>query len=148
METVIEDLVGTSFLRKKGHNDRDRESFFNTEECGIDEIKQAGFLGLLFSANWCPPCKTFLKILKDFYNECNIGKKKFEVLYIPTDPSEEDFRDHYAHMPWLALPYKDPRIAKLTAKYKVTGIPVLVIVDSQSGFLVTMKGRKDIHEHE
>ncbi len=50
-------------------------------------------------------------------------------------------------MPWLALPYKDHRIAKLQAKYKITGIPVLVIVDSQTGFLVTLKGRKDIHEH-
>ena len=31
-------------------------------------------------------------------------------------------------------------------KYNVTGIPVLVIVDSLTGFLVTVKGRKDIHE--
>lgn len=26
------------------------------------------------------------------------------------------------------------------------GIPVLVIVDSETGFLVTVRGRKDIHE--
>ena len=114
METTIEDLIGTTFLRKKGHNDRDRESFHNIEECGIDDIKSAGFLGLLFSANWCPPCKCFLTLLKDFYNEVNIGKKKIEVLYVPSDPSEDDFRDHYSAMPWMSLPYLDPRIAKLT----------------------------------
>ncbi len=49
-------------------------------------------------------------------------------------------------MPWLSLPYKDPRIQQLLNKFKVTGIPVLIIVDSQTGFLVTTRGRKDIHE--
>lgn len=49
-------------------------------------------------------------------------------------------------MPWLSLTFKDPRIKELCQKYKVVGIPHLVIVDSQTGFLVTVRGRKDIHE--
>ena len=110
MEINIEDLVGSVFYKKKGHNDKDKESLFNIDDCGIDEIKNASFLGLLFSANWCPPCKCFLSILKDFYSEVNIDKKKCEILYVPTDKNEDDFKEHYAHMPWLSLPYRDPRI--------------------------------------
>ena len=49
-------------------------------------------------------------------------------------------------MPWLSLPFNDPRIQILKQKFKVTGIPELVIVESSTGFLVTMRGRKDIHE--
>ena len=49
-------------------------------------------------------------------------------------------------MPWLSLHFSNPRIAKLKQKYNITGIPELVIVDSQTGFLVTVRGRKDIHE--
>ena len=70
--TRIEDLVGTFFLKKKGLTDKDRESLFITEDCGIEEIKAPKFLGILFSANWCPPCKCFLSMLKDFYSDVNI----------------------------------------------------------------------------
>ena len=110
MENTIEDLVGQTFYKKKGHNDKDRESQFNVDDCGVDEIKSASFLGLLFSANWCPPCKNFLSILKEFYSEVNIDNKKCEILYVPTDKQENDYREHYAHMPWLSIPFGDVRI--------------------------------------
>ena len=139
-------MIGNTFLKKRGHNDKDRETLFANEECDTDEIKNASFLGILFSANWCPPCKSFLNILKDFYSEVNIDKKKCEILYVPSDKTEDEFKEHYSHRPWLTLPFKDPRINQLLYKYKVTGIPVLIIVDSQSGFLVTTRGRKDVHE--
>ena len=56
MENNIEDLVGNSFLKKKGLTDKDKETLFLTEDCGIEEVKNSQFLGLLFSAHWCPPC--------------------------------------------------------------------------------------------
>ena len=62
------------------------------------------------------------------------------------DKTEEEFRFHYTVMPWLSIPYGDQRIKELVAKYKVVGIPILIIVDSQTGSLVTVRGRKDIHE--
>lgn len=49
-------------------------------------------------------------------------------------------------MPWLSIPFGDPRIKNLVSKYKIVGIPILIIVDSQTGSLVTVRGRKDIHE--
>ena len=70
----IETLLGENFLKKKSLNDKEKDNVFVTEECHMDEIKQAPckFVGLLFSANWCPPCKCFLDILKEFYFDANI----------------------------------------------------------------------------
>ena len=95
MDTDIEELIGSNFIRKKGYQDKEREGVFTAEECGVEEIKNASFVGLLFSANWCPPCKCFLAILKDFYSEVNIDGKKCEIVYVPMDKSEEEFREHY-----------------------------------------------------
>lgn len=76
----------------------------------------------------------------------NIDKKVLEIVYIPLDRSEEEFKEHYAQMPWLALPFRDERIARLKESFKVVGIPILVVVDSVTGFPITTRGRKDIHE--
>ena len=93
----IEQLVGSSFLRKKGHSEKDRETLFHVEECGVEDFKHTHrYLGLLFSASWCPPCKSFLSILKEFYSEVNVDSKQFEVLYVSLDRTEEEYKEHYA----------------------------------------------------
>jgi thiol-disulfide isomerase/thioredoxin len=144
----IEELVGNSFLKKKGLTEKDKETTFNTEECGVEEFKNTHkYLALLFCAGWCPPCKTFLGLLKEFYSEVNIDSKQCEVLYVPLDRSEEEFRESYTTMPWLTISHSDQaRIKSLKERYRVTGIPHLVIVKSDDGKLVTPSGRKDIHE--
>ena len=71
-----------------------------------------------------------------------------EILYVPLDKYEEDFKEHYAQMPWLSLPYGDDRIDALRTKYTANSIPILIVVESQTGFLVTPRGRKDIHEQK
>ena len=76
----------------------------------------------------------------------NIDEKKCEILYVPMDKREDEFKAHYTTMPWLSIPYGDQRIKNLAAKYKIKGIPILIIVDAQTGSLVTDRGRKDIHE--
>ena len=105
------------------------------------------YLAILFSASWCPASKTFLSMLKEFYSEVNIDSKQCEILYVSLDHNEDEFREHYAHMPWLAVPYTDHARAQfLRSTYRLTGIPQLVVVRSEDGALVTVRGRKDIHE--
>lgn len=144
----LENLIGSTVLRKKGHTEKDRETSIYNEEVSIDEFRHTyKYTALLFSASWCPPCQSFLAILKEFYSEVNIDSKQCEVLYVPMDRSEEEFKDHYLHMPWLAVSFDDTaRIQALKARYRVTGIPQLVVVKSEDGTLVTVRGRKDIHE--
>ena len=35
----------------------------------------------------------------------------FEVIYVTLDATETTFTDEFATMPWLAIPFGDPRIA-------------------------------------
>lgn len=144
----IENLVGTVFYKKKGHSEKDRETQYHVEECGVDEFKHTHkFLALLFCAGWCPPCKTFIQILKEFYSEVNIDAKQCEVMYVPMDRSKDEYEDSYGHMSWLSIPFADhARIKSLQQRYRVVGIPNLVVVRSEDGALVTVRGRKDIHE--
>ena len=73
----IENVVGTKLLKKKtGLSDRDRDTLFLTEECTVEEFKNTHkYLAIFFSASWCPPCQTFMRILKEFYAEVNIESK-------------------------------------------------------------------------
>ena len=145
---TIENLVGNSFLKKKGLTEKDRETLYSVEDCYVEEFKHSHkYLALLFCAGWCPPCRTFLGLLKEFYSEVNIDSKQCEVLYVPLDRTEAEFQESYAAMPWLAISHSDQaRIKSLKERYRVTGIPHCVIVRSEDGALVTPAGRKDIHE--
>lgn len=40
-----------------------------------EETKTKSVFGIYFSAHWCPPCRRFTQILKDFY------EVKMEILY-------------------------------------------------------------------
>ena len=41
-------------------------------------FKDKDLVALYFSAQWCPPCRAFLPVLKDFYKAC-AEKGKLEV---------------------------------------------------------------------
>ena len=144
----IEALVGTSLVKKKGHSEKDREIMYHVEECTPEEFKHTHkYLAIFFSASWCAPSKTFLAMLKEFYSEVNIDSKQCEVLFVSLDRTEDEFKHYYATMPWLAVPYSQgARAQELRARYRIIGIPQLVVVKSEDGALVTLKGRKDIHE--
>jgi hypothetical protein len=46
------------------------------------------YVGVLFSAAYCPPCHGFLQPLQDFYQEFNrTGAKVFEVVWVSCDKS-------------------------------------------------------------
>ena len=68
-------------------------------------------------------------------------------MYVSLDKNQHDFEEHYAQMPWLAVPFTDQdRLADLKRRFRVVGIPHLPILKSEDGLLVTPNGRKDIHE--
>ena len=43
------------------------------------------YVGIYFSAHWCPPCKAFTPVLTDFYNSVNKNGKIFEVIFVSSD---------------------------------------------------------------
>ena len=101
---------------------------------------------LYFSAGWCHPCMHFLQVLKDFYNEVNIDGKQIEVAFITSDNEESGFREHYAKMPWMTFSYSSKKHEELKERFDIIGVPMVLVLDAESGFCITKKGRKDIFD--
>ena len=95
-------------------------------------------IGLYFSAHWCPPCRGFTPQLGKFYDQIK-DSKNFEIIFVSSDRDASQFKEYYDEQAaWAALPFKD-RATKnaLSKKYKVRGIPTLVILDGKTGETIT-----------
>ena len=95
------------------------------------EVLHDKIVGLYFSAHWCPPCRGFTPKLVEFYNKLKASGKAFEIVFVSSDKDEGQFKEYFAEMPWLSLPfsYRDLKNS-LSKKYKVSGIPHFVILDT------------------
>ncbi|MDA0722787.1 MAG: thioredoxin family protein [Verrucomicrobia bacterium] len=101
------------------------------------------YVGLYFSASWCPPCRTFTPKLVEFHKA---NKEKFEVLLVSADNSEKaqaNYMKKYM-MPWLAVKHQSIAANLLVKKMEVSGIPFLVIL-GPDGSVVTKDGRDDVN---
>ena len=64
---------------------------------------------MYFSAHWCPPCRGFTPELAQFYvkTRAMVGNDKLEIIFVSSDRDEASWKEYFAEMPWLALPYND-----------------------------------------
>merc|ERR1719453_239933 len=109
-----------------------------------DALKGKGKVLVYFSAHWCPPCRGFTPKLAERYKELKAKGADCEVVFVSSDRDEAAFKEYFGEMPWLALPFADRDAkARLSKKYKVSGIPSLVVVDA-NGKTVTTDGRSTI----
>merc|ERR1719502_1390860 len=101
---------------------------------------------LYFSAHWCPPCRRFTPKLAEWYTALKDAGKSLECVFVSSDRDESAFTEYFNEHPWTAIPYSDrDRKNALSKKFKVQGIPTLVILDSD-GSLITTDGRTAISE--
>lgn len=134
-------------------------------------LKNVDLVALYFSASWCPPCKTFSPILREFYNA--VAKdNKLEIVYVSSDrdvPSFEDyvsavkircilcclffsicvwlFRHQYKKMPWLAIPIEQGSAEiknNLAQTLGIQGIPTVVVLDAKTGEFITADARGQV----
>jgi len=112
-------LLGNRFLSKDGEVTRDSFS--------------GKYVALYFSAHWCPPCRGFTPKLVETYNELKAkGENGLEVIFLSSDRDEASFKEYFDEMPWLALPFElRGEKAELSDRFGVSGIPSLVILDSE-----------------
>ena len=85
----LSQVIGNKFLAKRGASERERESTTLTDEVTADYFEGTRFIGLYFSAEWAAPCKTMLKLLRNFYSDINLDERLFEIILVPTDPKKE-----------------------------------------------------------
>eukprot|EP00995_Heteronema_vittatum_P009450 NODE_4781_length_553_cov_82.509921_g3494_i0.p1 GENE.NODE_4781_length_553_cov_82.509921_g3494_i0~~NODE_4781_length_553_cov_82.509921_g3494_i0.p1 ORF type:complete len:140 (+),score=28.59 NODE_4781_length_553_cov_82.509921_g3494_i0:43-420(+) len=104
-------------------------------------------IGFYFSAHWCPPCRGFTPKLSEAYKAIKAAHPEFEIIFVTSDRDEASFKEYFASMPFLALPFGDQSIPTLKKQFNITGIPALVIVDGD-GNLITKDGRNIVHADE
>ena len=102
------------------------------------------FVGIYFSAHWCPPCRGFTPMLAQFYEEVNKDGKVFEVIFITSDRDEASFKEYYGMMPWKAAPFECDR-GTIKQTHGVQGIPMLPVFKADGTKLVD-NGRSDVHQ--
>ena len=70
-------------------------------------FKDVKFIGLLFSADYTPPCKSFVKkYLVPFYKEMNDESRQLEIIYVSMDFTFNDYKNCFlGEMPWYALKF-------------------------------------------
>jgi len=114
-----------------------------SEECSktVEEaMKGKKALALYFSAHWCPPCRGFTPQLAEWYGK-HLSSKGLEVIFVSSDRDEESFKEYFDTMPWLALDFADRKLKnKLSNAFGVSGIPALIILDSELN-IITKEGR-------
>jgi len=117
------------------------------EASTAEALKGKQAVALYFSAHWCPPCRGFTPKLAEAYKGLVATGKSFEIVFVSSDREESAFDEYFAEQPWLALPYRERKLkAALSKKYKVSGIPSLIILDGETGELITKDGRSVLME--
>jgi nucleoredoxin len=108
-------------------------------------------VALYFSAHLCPPCWRFTPELEETctpftpelaetYKAIKAARDDFELVFVSGDRDAAQFKEYFAAMPWLALPFDEKRYEALSSHFKVEGIPTLVLL-SPKGKVITTKGR-------
>uniref|UniRef100_T2MB65 Nucleoredoxin-like protein 2 n=1 Tax=Hydra vulgaris TaxID=6087 RepID=T2MB65_HYDVU len=110
-------------------------------------LSEKDFVLYYFSAHWCPPCRQFTPVLKDFYEV--VKDSGVEVIFISSDRSHEDMISYMkeAHGDWYCLEYGSALVTKLKEKFGIRGIPTLIVC-RKDGSLVTSSGRNHVSEKE
>merc|ERR1719160_2448390 len=70
-----------------------------------------------------------------------------EIIFVSSDRDQASFDSYYGEQPWLSLPFEArDKKNSLSKKYKVQGIPTLVILDGATGETITTDGREGVME--
>lgn len=125
------ELFGDSFINNKGNK------FTRADLAGK-------YIGIYFSAHWCPPCRGFTPQLVKVYNKLKAEGKPFEIIFASSDRDKASFEEYFAEMPWLSLDENaQQRKAGLSKHFEVDGIPSLVILDPELK-TITTSGREAV----
>jgi nucleoredoxin len=111
----------------------------------VSALADKQVVGLYFSAHWCPPCRGFTPKLAEVYTAIKGTGKSLEIVFVSSDRDDVAFDSYHKEMPWLALPFAERALKQtLSKRFKVSGIPSLVLVDGATGQVLSKDGRSVI----
>ena len=102
------------------------------------------YVGVYFSAHWCPPCRSFTPALVKFRN-ANVANN-FEIVFVSADHSLQEKEQYIreTNMKWLSVPgAHGPEHSKLEQQFETPGYPTLIIL-SPNGTVVSNSGVADV----
>ncbi|KDO26768.1 hypothetical protein SPRG_20570 [Saprolegnia parasitica CBS 223.65] len=104
------------------------------EVATADHLASTSVVGLYFSAHWCGPCREFTPTLSTLYDDILDAHPDFDVVFVSSDKSEDDFCLYHDEMPFPALPWADrTRQAALREHFHIRFLPALVILNTVDG---------------
>jgi len=125
----------------------------NEDKSGEVEVSAASlkdsvdYIGIYFSAHWCPPCRNFTPKLNEWYKK-NVtnGDTKVEFIFNTWDRDAGSHKSYWNEkMDFLTRKYDDKNVRSgLDKMFEVSGIPTLAIVDAKTGQLITKDARGKI----
>lgn len=126
----------------------------NLEEVNSEIVNKSNILGFYF-ANNSPVAFGFTKMLKECYikwidSTSNINNVNFQLIYVPLEKNNEEFKESLKTINFLAIPKLDNEetIKYLTKKYNISNqnLPSLIIVNKY-GDIIDNKGVECINDH-
>lgn len=98
-----------------------------------------------FSAHWCPPCRRFTPLLKNFYQD--VSEKGVELIFVSSDRSKEDMLNYMkeSHGDWYAFEHGSKIGQKLSKTFRISGIPTLVALKTD-GTIIDRNARGSIEK--
>uniref|UniRef100_T1J2S8 DNA repair and recombination protein RAD54-like n=1 Tax=Strigamia maritima TaxID=126957 RepID=T1J2S8_STRMM len=130
-DSPIKKLLGDQLVRNNGDT--------------VQVSSLSGVIALYFSAHWCPPCRSFTTELINFYKNFKVNKTshRLEIVYVSADTEENEFQIFFQNMPWFSIPFDDKeRKTRLPRKFGVKSIPALILIEADSGCVITSNGRE------
>ncbi|KAH9598749.1 Thioredoxin-like fold [Trypanosoma melophagium] len=149
IEEVLTKILGNSSLELLRQDD--------STVAATSALAGKKYLMLYLSASWCRPCRLFTPELAKFYESFH-ETLNFEIVFVSQDRDSRSMLAYFfnpkysrsavrggegSHGNWLALPYEQAgSVSKMLMwRYKIPGIPTLLLFDLESGKLMTRKAR-------
>ena len=88
------------------------------------------YIGLYFSASWCPHCREYTPELVKIYNKIH-EDKKWQIIWVPEDHTEDAANQYFKEMPWIRLSWseKETRGKSMFKLSKQQYIPAVTMID-------------------
>uniref|UniRef100_A0A8C6TI71 Thioredoxin domain-containing protein n=1 Tax=Neogobius melanostomus TaxID=47308 RepID=A0A8C6TI71_9GOBI len=124
----------------------------NNRETTDSSSLEGHYVGVYFSAHWCPPCRSLSRVLVESYRTIKESGQKFEIVFVSADSKPTASQCHnnrkWPQPPPTAVPGCLHVCNGLIPQHfgflvLSPGIPTLILLDAE-GHIITRQGRVEV----